>query len=734
MRKGKRLALAFDAWVNSSLYESGLRTRERYANFAAFMDRFHVSGWRKGAVEFACEGLTIGSGGAILMLALAIPAFRETSEDWLKKQDLAVTILDRYGQEVGRRGIKHDDSLKLEEVPETLIHAVMATEDRRFWNHWGVDPIGTLRALSANARASGVVQGGSTLTQQLAKNLFLSNERTIERKVKEAFLALWLEFNVSKKEILKLYLDRAYMGGGNFGVQAAAQFYFGKNVREVTLAEAAMLVGLFKAPSRYAPHINLPAARARAYDVLQNMVEAGFMTEGQVNGAKRNPATPVDRHDVASPDWYLDWAFDEAKRLANAGKLGNSRVLIIRTALDSNVQRRAQSAVEDNLRVSGKQYRASQGATVVMEVDGAVRAIVGGRDYGESQFNRATDALRQPGSSFKAYVYAAALLSGRFKPETMVVDAPICLGNWCPKNYGGSFAGRAPLRVALARSYNTVAVKLSVDIGDGQGQWDKAKSGRAKIVDLSRRMGLTTPLNDTVSLPIGAAEVKVIDQAAAYAVFANGGMSAPPYAAIELRTSAGDIIYRRETDGPKRERVLPASVAAGMVSMMSDVVNAGTARRAILPGIPTAGKTGTTNAYKDAWFVGYSGNYVAAVWYGNDNYLSMNNMTGGSVPAQTWYDIMSYAHQGIDLKPLPGAPTGVDPAAAAAGLAAKNSAAGLGAPQRPATLSARTIQVLGRVEGMLRATQEKSKRAEAPASMQMLGGSRTAVTQFPVAR
>ncbi len=732
-RKARRFGLALDAWINSSLYESGQRARARYATFSAFMDRFHVSGAAKLGVELACEGLTLGLGGALLMLALAIPAFRETSEDWLKKQDLAVTFLDRYGQEVGRRGIRHDDSLKLEDVPDVLLQAVLATEDRRFWTHWGVDPIGTLRALTANARASGVVQGGSTLTQQLAKNLFLTNERSIERKIKEAFLALWLETHLSKKEILKLYLDRAYMGGGNFGVQASAQYYFGKSVREVSLAEAAMLAGLFKAPSRYAPHVNLPAARARANDVLSNMVEAGFLTEGQINIARRNPATPVDREEEYSPDWYLDWAFEEIKKLATAGKFGNSRVLVVRTALDQNIQKRAQAAVEDNLRTYGKQYRASQAAAVVMEPDGAVRAIVGGRDYGESQFNRATDALRQPGSSFKPYVYAAALLTGRIKPSSMVVDSPVCLGNWCVKNYGGSFSGRVPLANALARSLNTVAVKLSILTGDGRGDWDKAKSGRAKIVDLAHRMGLTTPLTDTVSLPVGAGEVKVIDQAAGYAVFANGGMTAPPFGAVEVRSSAGDVIYRREADGVKRVQVLPKSVISDMVFMMSGVVNAGTAARAKLPGIPVAGKTGTTNASRDAWFVGYSGNYVGAVWYGNDDYRPTANMTGGTVPAQTWHDIMVYAHQGIELKPLFGAPSTPDAAAAVAGLAASPGVAGLGAPQRPVTLSVKTIAVLGRIENVLKTSAGKQKRADA-SGFETLGGARTAKASFSEGR
>src|SRR5580704_7702675 len=264
----------------------------RYAAISAFFDRFHVSGLGKVAVELACEGLTLGLAGSLVLLALALPAFRETSdEDWLKREDLAVTFLDRYGVEVGRRGIKHDDSIPLEQLPDHFIKAVLATEDRRFFTHFGIDVVGTLRALTVNARASGVVQGGSSITQQLAKNLFLTNERSLDRKVKEAYLALWLEHHLSKKEILKLYLDRAYMGGGAFGVEAAAQFYFGKSARDIDLAQSAMLAGLFKAPTKYSPYVNLPAARARANDVLSNLVDAGFMTEVHVYAARRNPAT-----------------------------------------------------------------------------------------------------------------------------------------------------------------------------------------------------------------------------------------------------------------------------------------------------------------------------------------------------------------------------------------------------------------------------------------------------------
>ena len=382
------------------------------------MDRFYVGRWKRWVfIEPLSEAATIGLGGLILMLALAVPAFRETADDdWLKKSDLAVSFLDRYGNPIGSRGIKHNDSIPLEDFPDNLIKATLATEDRRFYDHFGIDIAGTARALVTNAQAGGVRQGGSSITQQLAKNLFLNNERTIERKVKEAFLAIWLETRLTKNEILKLYLDRAYMGGGTFGVDGAAHFYFNKSARDVNLAESAMLAGLFKAPTKYAPHINLPAARARANVVLDNLVDAGFMTEGQVFGARRNPAVAVDRRDENSPNYYLDYAFDEMRKLVDTfPKSYIERVFVVRTAIDMNVQRAAEEAVENQLRQFGRDYHATQAATVVADLDGGVRAMVGGRDYGASQFNRATDAYRQPGSSFKPYVYTTALLNG-FKP------------------------------------------------------------------------------------------------------------------------------------------------------------------------------------------------------------------------------------------------------------------------------------------------------------------------------
>ncbi len=677
-QKFRNFFLDLDARIDSTLFSSGKGARELYERYSTFMDRFYVGRWKRWVfIEPLSEAATIGLGGLILLLALAVPAFRETAdEDWLKKSDLAVTFLDRYGNPIGSRGIKHNDSIPLEDFPDNLIKATLATEDRRFYDHFGIDVAGTARALITNAQAGGVRQGGSSITQQLAKNLFLSNERTIERKVNEAFLAIWLETRLTKNEILKLYLDRAYMGGGTFGVDGAAHFYFNKSVRDVTLAEAAMLAGLFKAPTKFAPHINLPAARARANVVLDNLVDAGFMTEGQVFGARRNPAFAVDRRDESSPNYYLDYAFDEMRKLVDTfPKSYTERVFVVRTAIDMNVQNAAEAAIETQLRQFGRDYHATQAATVVADLDGGIRAMVGGRDYGASQFNRAVDAYRQPGSSFKPYVYSTALMNG-FKPTSIVVDGPVCIGNWCPQNYGHSYSGAVTLTQAITRSINVIPVKLSIAMGGKLGP----KEGRRKIVEVARRFGITAPLIDTPSLPIGADEVTVIEHAVAFATFPNKGKAVTPHAVLEVRTGTGDLVWRWDRDGPKSRPAIPASVAADMVGMMSHVVSEGTARRAALDGIPTAGKTGTTSAYRDAWFVGYTGNFTCAVWYGNDDYSPTNRMTGGSLPAQTWHDIMAAAHQGIEVKDIAGYPAaGPKPHTPVASA----TVAAIGAPKPP---------------------------------------------------
>jgi penicillin-binding protein 1A len=714
----RRFFLDLDARIDSGLFDAGRWSRELYERFVTFMDRFHVAGWKRWLlVEPASEAATLGTGGLVLALALALPAFYETrDEDWLKKSELAVQFLDRYGNEVGARGIKHNDSIPIEDFPDHLIKATLATEDRRFYEHFGIDVPGTMRAVVTNARAGGVVQGGSSITQQLAKNLFLSNERTIERKVKEAFLAIWLETRLTKNQILKLYLDRAYLGGGAYGVDAAAQFYFNKSAREVNLAEAAMMAGLFKAPTKFAPHINLPAARARANTVLDNLIEAGMMTEGQVFGARRNPAVAVDRRDERQPNYYLDYAYDEMKKLVDKlPKSVQERVFVVRTGLDVNLQRQSEQAVEETLREYGRQYGARQAATTVMENDGTVRAIVGGRDYSESQFNRATDAQRQPGSSFKPYVYSVAFMHG-LKPNTTIVDGPICIGNWCPHNYSGGYSGAGTLESMLVRSINTIPVKLSIMVGNGN-----PRAGRNKIVDLAKKMGIRSPLPDTPSLPIGADEVTVFDHTAAYATFPNGGMAVTPHAILEVRSATGDLIWRFDRDGPKPRRVMPQSVASDINMILNKAVEEGTGKRSVVEGVRSAGKTGTTNNYRDAWFAGYTGNMVAAVWFGNDDYAPTNRMTGGSLPAMTWKKIMAYAHQGVELKPLLGAPPSPGPVGPQV-AAAPGSKPGDEIP-RPALLTRRGADVLVRIERALedagralgKPSTDRTADAQAPA-------------------
>jgi penicillin-binding protein 1A len=692
VKRRSRLAarlLAADAWLDSSLYELRFKAGEWWETLTILSRRFRVTGWRRAVFELLGEGLTLGTAGSVVMLALALPAFEETSGNWRDQNDFAVTFLDRHGREIGQRGLIQRDSVPVDEMPDHVIKAVLATEDRRFFEHYGIDLLGLMRAMSENMRANSVVQGGSSLTQQLAKNLFLSNERTVERKVKEAFLAIWLEMNLSKKEILQLYLDRAYMGGGTFGIAAAADFYFGKTVKELNLAEAAMLAGLFKAPSKYAPHINLPAARARANVVLSNLVDSGFMTEGQVLSARLHPADIVDRGDRKSPDYFLDWAFEEAQKF---GRRYGIHSMVARTTIDMNIQQAAEESLEFHLRQYGKEFGFSEGAIVVIETGGAVRAIVGGRDYGASQFNRATKALRQTGSSFKTYVYATAMEHG-FTPDSTISDAPVNWGGWMPKNYGRSYAGKVTLTRAFVNSYNTVPVRLA-----------KEHLSIPPIKAMAEAMGVESPVLSHKTMVLGTGGMTVMDQATGYSVFPNDGYAGTRHGVTQLMDRSGHVFYDHGRDAPPPHRVLSQQAVKSMNTMLVQVPEIGTARRAALPSIRSGGKTGTTQSYRDAWYVGFTGNFTAAVWLGNDDFSMTRNMTGGSVPAMVWQRLMAYAHQNIDIKPIPEIDKPfIDPAVAAkAAEAEKKLAAGAAEDERPPVLSSATTRVLRELSDVFR--------------------------------
>ncbi|MDK1375585.1 MULTISPECIES: transglycosylase domain-containing protein [unclassified Sinorhizobium] len=698
--KRRHIFLRIDSWIDSTVWNAGFRLAEWWEETTIFFRRFRVRGWKRALFEVLGEAATWGTAGSVLMLALALPAFEETKGNWRAQSDFAVTFLDRYGNDIGHRGIIHEDSAPIDELPDHLIKAVLATEDRRFFDHWGIDFLGLARAMTENARAGGVVQGGSTLTQQLAKNLFLSNERTIERKIKEAFLAVWLECNLSKKEILRLYLDRAYMGGGTFGAAAASQFYFGKTITDINLAESAMLAGLFKAPARYAPHVNLPAARGRANEVLTNMVQGGLMTEGQVIAARLNPATVIDRAQVKAPDFFLDWAFDEVQRIAAPFA---QHSLIVRTTIDMGLQQAAEDSVESSLRQYGESYKVKQGAVVMVENGGAVRAMVGGRDYGESQFNRATRALRQPGSSFKVYTYAAAMEKG-MTPETVVVDAPITWRGWSPQNYARKYAGRVTLMNALARSINTVPVRLAKD-----------KLGTEIIAATAKKMGVETPIRTDKTMPLGTSEVTVLDQATAYAVFPAGGLQSRRHGISQILNYDGDILYDFGRDAPQAQRVLSEQAVSSMNRILTQIPVMGTARRAALDnGIVTGGKTGTTQAYRDAWFIGFTGDYTTAVWFGNDDYTSTDEMTGGSLPAMTFKRLMDYAEQGIEHRAIPGIdnplPDATKKPAAVADAKRDEDENALPPLVRPRSLSAEVTKLLKAIG----ATFEKASPLKAP--------------------
>ena len=564
-----------------------------------------------------------------------------------------VRILARDGSVLAERG-SASDYMPLALLPRRVTDAVVATEDRRFYSHWGIDPAGMGRAMFANLRAGRYVEGGSTLTQQLAKNMFLSPERTLMRKLEEFSLALWLEMRLSKDDILELYLNRVYFGGGAYGIEAAAQRYFAKSARELSFAESAVIAGLLKAPSKYSPASSPEQALNRGRSVLNKMLAAGVMSPEDHRRAalEKVKFTQTRReHDDTGVDYAIDFVLEHLPPLTGPGHAE----IVVETTLDLDLQKRASQIVAAELNTKGNALAASQAAVIVVDLDGGIRAMVGGRSYLESQFNRAVKAQRQPGSAFKPILYLSAIEAG-YTPDSLVYDTPLTIGGWTPRNDNGKYSGPVTLRHALAQSINTVAARLF------------AERGARAVIATARRLGITSDLRDDPSLALGTSEVSLLDLTGAYGVLANGGRSVEPHCIRRVRLSSGRVLYARDAQGDTQV-VAPAHVAA-MNDMLRAGMTWGTGRRAALPGHMAGGKTGTTQDFRDAWFVGYTAHLAGGVWVGNDNGRPMNKVMGGSLPASIWQQIMRVAHQGKAPLALPGIEDFAAPGGAAESVSA----------------------------------------------------------------
>jgi penicillin-binding protein 1A len=574
------------------------------------------------------------AGGTVAWFALTLPPITDLNT---AERRPSITLLGADGGLIATYGDLFGEPLKLRDMPAYLPQAVMATEDRRFYHHFGVDPLGLVRAVYVNLRAGHVVQGGSTITQQLAKNLFLSPDRTLTRKVQEVLLALWLEHKFTKDQLLEIYLNRVYLGAGTYGVDAAAHRYFDKSARQVTLYEAAAIAGLLKAPTRFSPAHDRERAEKRTGLVLSLMVEAGYITEAQASAAAQQKAQLAVAGRVRPGSRYFaDWIYEQTGDFVAAG----GRDLVVSTTLDPRLQAVAEAAITGTLAKDGDKAEVEQAALVAMSPDGAVRAMVGGRDYAESQFNRATQALRQPGSAFKPFVYLAALEHG-MSPGDRFLDQPIRIGDWQPRNYENKYRGEVTASEALAESINTVAAQVL------------QRAGVDNVIAAAHRLGITGELTRDASLALGTSEVNLLDLTTAYCAFADGGRAALPYGILEIRDRTGTVLYKRAGDGGAQ--VIAPEIVGNLNEMLAGVITSGTGRAAQLDR-PAAGKTGTTQDFRDAWFIGFTADIVAGVWLGNDDNSAMNHVTGGTLPAKTWRAFMVEAEKGIPARPLPGAP------------------------------------------------------------------------------
>jgi penicillin-binding protein 1A len=576
--------------------------------------------------------LVIAGGGVLAVVAATLPPIQSLA---IPKRPRSVEIVGIDGKPFATRGEWHGSTVTLKDLPPHLPKAFLAIEDRRFYRHYGLDPIGLSRAVSANVMRRGVSQGGSTITQQLAKNLFLTQERTLLRKLQEVVLALWLEHKFSKTEIFELYLNRVYFGSGAYGVDAAAQRYFGKSAKRVNVAEAAMLAGLVKSPSRLAPSRNPDGAERRALAVITAMVDTGAINDATAKSALMMPAHAIKREGTGSVNYVADWLTDVLDDLVGQGE----QDLVVETSIDPALQLAAEAALTEELTQKGQRLDVAQGAIVAMTPDGAVRALVGGKSYAESQYNRAVAAKRQPGSAFKPFVYLAALERG-LTPDTVREDKPIAVKGWRPENYSREYFGPVSLTQALAQSLNTVSVRLTLEVGP------------AAVARTAHKLGIASKLDANASLALGTSEVSVIELVSAYAPFANGGNAITPYVVERIRSASGKVLYLRSPQ--KLGRIIELRHVGMMNAMLRETLRMGTAQKAQLPGWSAAGKTGTSQDFRDAWFVGYTGHLVAGVWVGNDDASPTKRATGGGLPVEIWSRFMKAAHQGVPTSALPG--------------------------------------------------------------------------------
>ena len=573
---------------------------------------------------------------APVMLGLFAPKLDPSVDLYAVNRPLAFTFLDAEGNDVGHRGAIVGERLKLEEMPSYLPAAFIAMEDRRFYHHNGIDPLGLARALLLDLRAHRVVAGGSTISQQTAKIVYTNQQRTMSRKLTELIDAAGLEKSLSKQQILQLYLNRIYLGSGAYGVDGAARVYFGTSARNLTLAQAAMLATLTRAPSVFSPRRDLLRAQQRASLVLDSMVDNGAITEADAANARTHPAEISDRASVDARNYFLDSAADEATRLATVGGTPPHADLIVHTTLEPKVQEAARLAALRTINKYGKKTRTSEAAVVMMKPDGAVSAMIGGIDYRDSVFNRATQAHRQPGSAFKPFVYLAAMEAGLSPWETRD-DEAVDIGGYRPANFGGKSYGTLTLADAMAHSVNTITVNLAQEVGV------------PKVVAAAKRLGITSPLEANASLALGTSEVTPMELTAAYAAFANGGYRVTPYLVTEVDI-ANQLVYQRHAPPP--QRVIDENVNRDMNAMLYGVVVSGTGGYASLHGREAGGKTGTTQDSHDAWFVGFTTDYVGAAWVGNDDSSPTRGVTGGTLPAYIWRDTMLAAEQGKPYHPL----------------------------------------------------------------------------------